>query len=401
MRMRAWLAAAPAAVMALILSVAVLAETRPVIAPDDMRVARTDAGLAIALDLPRRSPFRAYVLDDPLRLVIDLREVDPAGLDGLAVSPLGRASVRPIRDGWSRIELPLPAPFRIASATMGRRGEGARLSLRLEPQAQEAFAREAVIAAAEAARWDYPRASRDSPAPNDERAIVVALDPGHGGIDPGAQAAGLKEADLMLIFAQELAERLSASGVEVHLTRESDTFVALDERITRARAVGADLLLSLHADSLVEGEATGATIYMLATEASDAASEHLARSHDRADLLAGVDLAREDDGLALAMMDLARTETRPRTERLAHRMVRALRDAGIGMHRRPVRGAAFSVLKAPDFPSLLVEVGFLSSPHDRALLTDVEWRRTFQTAIRDAILAWAREERERAARLRR
>ncbi|PPB81739.1 N-acetylmuramoyl-L-alanine amidase [Albidovulum inexpectatum] len=401
MTMRVVLAFVLAVGLSLIMPLAALAETRPLLAPESLQVARVDGDLSVVLDLPRRTPFRVYVLADPLRLVVDLRDVDPVALQGLAVSPLGPAGIRSIRDGWSRIALPLPAPFRIASATMAQVRDGARLSLRLEPREWELFVQDAVAAAAEAARWDYPDTTGDAAMRGEKDRIVVALDPGHGGVDPGAQAAGLTEAELMLGFAKELAEVLRAAGVDVYLTRDSDTFVALDERITRARTVGADLMLSLHADSLKQGEATGATIYMLARRASDAASEHLAESHDRADLLAGVDLARQDDALALVMMDLARTETRPRTERLAQGLADALRHARIGMHRRPVRGAAFSVLKAPDFPSLLIEVGFLSSPRDRAHLTDPQWRARFQTAIRDAILLWVQDERERTARLRR
>jgi N-acetylmuramoyl-L-alanine amidase len=177
--------------------------------------------------------------------------------------------------------------------------------------------------------------------------------------------------------------------MDVLLTREEDTFVPLELRISVARAAGADLFLSLHADALAEGQATGATIYRLADEASDMASARLAERHDRADLLAGVDLEGQDDEIAGVLMDLARIETQPRADSLAAALVEAMTKAGVKMHRHPIQDAAFSVLKSPDIPSLLLEVGFLSSEADRKRLTDPVWRAMMQEAIRTGIAAWA------------
>jgi N-acetylmuramoyl-L-alanine amidase len=176
------------------------------------------------------------------------------------------------------------------------------------------------------------------------------------------------------------------------LTRDSDVFVPLETRISIARAAGADVFLSLHADALEEGRATGATVYLLADEASDWASAKLAERHDRADLLAGVDLSHQEDSVALVMMDLARAETRPRSERLAGTIADAMRQAGVKLHRHPIQKAALSVLKAPDIPSVLIEVGFLSSPKDRDRLNDPDWRDRMQAAILAALRNWARED---------
>jgi N-acetylmuramoyl-L-alanine amidase len=175
----------------------------------------------------------------------------------------------------------------------------------------------------------------------------------------------------------------------VVMSREEDVFVPLESRISVARAAAADVFLSLHADALAEGEATGSTVYLLADAASDAASARLAERHDRADLLAGVDLAGQDDVVATVMMDMARTETQPRSDRLAAALVAAIGEGGGRMHRHPIQEAAFSVLKSPDIPSVLLELGFLSSESDRALLADPVWRAGMQEAIRAALGAWA------------
>ena len=175
----------------------------------------------------------------------------------------------------------------------------------------------------------------------------------------------------------------------VILTRERNVFVPLETRISVARAARADLFLSLHADALAEGEATGATIYKLDAAASDAASELLAERHDRADLLAGVDLNGQDDQVAGVLMDMARLETQPRAERLANALVQSIKGQGLQMHRKPVHGANFSVLKSPDIPSLLLELGFLSSDRDRARLIDPVWRAAMIAAITDGIGHWA------------
>ena len=220
--------------------------------------------------------------------------------------------------------------------------------------------------------------------------LVVVLDPGHGGLDPGAEKGGLKEADLMLTFAREVKDLLLRDGgFEVVLTRETDSFVPLEERSTIARAEGAGVFISLHADALAEGEAVGSTIYTLAGEASDEAARALAERHDRDDLLAGIDLTAQDDLVATVLMDMARTETTPRTARLAVALEVSIKAAGITMHRHPRQEAGFSVLKSPDIPSVLLELGFLSSESDRKRLSDPDWRAKMALALRDGLVAWA------------
>jgi N-acetylmuramoyl-L-alanine amidase len=152
------------------------------------------------------------------------------------------------------------------------------------------------------------------------------------------------------------------------------------------------VFLSLHADALAEGDAQGATVYTLAEDASDEASAALAERHDRDDLLAGVDLSAQDDVVAEVLMDMARTETTPRTERLAKAIVTAIKAADIRMHRHPHQTGGFSVLKSPDIPAALLEVGFLSSDRDFKRLADPEWRAGLAAALVQGLGTWASED---------
>ena len=193
----------------------------------------------------------------------------------------------------------------------------------------------------------------------------------------------------MLGMGLALRDALRRAGdIEVVLTRERDMFVSLPGRVALAHQVGADAFVSLHADALSQGQARGAAIYSLSEQASDAASAQLAAQHDRADILAGVDLSGTDDQVASVLMDLARTETMPRTATLAGALIENLAAAGGPMNKRPRREAAFSVLKSADIPSVLVEVGFLSDPRDLANLRDPVWRSVMVEALAAGILQW-------------
>ncbi|MCX7644699.1 MAG: N-acetylmuramoyl-L-alanine amidase [Rhodobacteraceae bacterium] len=363
-----------------------------------------DAGgeVVLSLALSRPVPWRAYTLADPPRLVLDFREIDWRGGDPAAilrsdlVTGLRAGTVRP---GWSRLVLPLAVPLVIDEAGMETRtGDGsARLGLRLVPASAEAM--RAAAGAPDSPM--FPALPEAPPPPRGRGALTVALDPGHGGIDPGAEAGGVTEADLMLAFARDLEAALLRAGFRVALTRDADVFVPLDLRITRARAAGADLLLSLHADAVPEGRATGATVFTLSETASEAAAALLAERHDRDDLLSGVDLSAQDDAVAVALMDIARLDTRPRSEALADAIVAGLGAAVGGLHKRPRQSAGFTVLRAADIPSVLIELGFLTTAADRERLLAPEWRRRAAQAIAQAVSAWAAADAERARQARR
>lgn len=362
---------------------------------DPMRSAlvATGDGLDLKLTLSQPVPWRVRMLDGPPRLVIDTREVDWAGAQVLAmVRPALAMRAGSFRPGWSRLVLELDGPHRLARAEMTT-GTATRIDIRLEPTDAASFAAEA--ARPDLPEWGLPDAVQLEPPPvAGAGPITVVLDPGHGGIDPGAERDGISEAALMLTFARELKEALLRDGrFRVVMTRDEDVFVPLETRTSIAREAEADLFLSLHADALAEGDAQGATIYTLAPEASDAASAALAERHDRDDLLAGVDLSDQDDQVAEVLMDMARTETRPRNDRLAEAVVGAIRAAEIRMHRHPRQTGGFSVLKSPDIPSALLEVGFLSSERDFKRLSDPAWRARLAEALVQGIVAWSEEDR--------
>jgi N-acetylmuramoyl-L-alanine amidase len=384
-----------AAIIVMCLSQTVLGQDLPVIArflPSGSWIAGDGVAITVDLALSHPVPWRVRLLDRPPRLVIDMRAVDWTGIDGLrAAGPQVRAiSAGVMRPGWSRLVVELDGPYRIASSAMTT-DPATRVTIRLAPTAASAFSAEA--RRPEPPEWALPPPDGTPALLADAGPLTVVIDPGHGGIDPGAERDDLTEADLMLTVARDLKEALlRAGGTRVILTREEDIFVPLEARITIAREVSADLFLSLHADALAEGEASGATIYTLADTASDAASAALAERHDRDDLLAGIDLSAQDDVVATVLMDMARTATDPRTDRLAAALEAAIQGAGLGMHPMPRQQAAFSVLKSPDVPSALLELGFLSSAGDRKRLTDPDWRAQMVGAIVAGIGAWADEE---------
>lgn len=355
-------------------------------------VATAEGGLELRLAISQPVPWRLRLMDNPPRLVIDTREVDWRGVEALAVvrpgADLRAGSFRP---GWSRLVLELQRPLKVVRAEMTT-GEAPRIDLVLAPTDAAAFAAEA--ARPDLPEWALPNAAAlDPPAAAGTGPLVVVLDAGHGGIDPGAEREGQSEAALMLTFARELKEALVRDGrFKVVMTREEDIFVPLETRTSIARDAKADVFLALHADALAEGDAQGATVYTLADEASDAASAALAERHDRDDLLAGVDLREQDDVVAEVLMDMARTETQPRNERLADAIVAAIKGAGLRMHRHPHQTGGFSVLKSPDIPAALLEVGFLSSDRDFKRLTDPAWRAKLAQALVQALAQWSAED---------
>ncbi|MBK1635040.1 N-acetylmuramoyl-L-alanine amidase [Rhodovulum adriaticum] len=401
--------------LALLLS---LALALPVAAQDLSALARpdigasaiadgADGGVRVQLSLSQPVPYRVFTLADPPRLVADFREVDWAGTDPAALIRTERvqgARAGVVRPGWSRLVLDLAGPLGLDSAEMrpdpvtGR----ALLRLALRPAAPEAFA--AQSRPPQSALWGLPDPETLPPPrrrPDGTRPLRVVLDPGHGGIDPGAERDGVRESTLVLRFARELREALRRAGFEVVLTRDADIFVPLETRIDIARRAQADVFVSIHADALADGHASGATVYTLSETASDKASALLAERHDRDALLAGVDLSEQDDVIATVLMDLARTETAPRSDRLAAAVVAGLKAHAGHLYKRPQLSAGFSVLKSPDIPSILVELGFLSSKSDRERLVSPQWRAKAVAGLVAGLSAWAAEDAALAGLLRR
>lgn len=383
------------------LALPVAAEPGATLDPARTTLEEAQGGVFVRVGLDRKTPFRALMLDNPPRLILDFQDMSFGAVDtaDLAWPDTVRAvNWGALWPGWARMVVELDGPHRIVTASAE---DPPGILVRLVRTDTETFAGLVNPGAAmppglpQPAIVDRPKERQTGDAP-----LVVVIDPGHGGLDPGAQVDDLVEADLMLTFAQELRDLLEEADMRVVLTREQDAFVPLEIRTSVARIAGADVFLSLHADALAEGVATGATIYLLSDEASDQAGALLAQRHDRADLLAGVDLTQQDDQVASVLMDMARTETRPRTRRLAQSLVTAIRESGGELHARPIQSGAFSVLKAPDIPSVLVELGFMSSPADLKRLTDPAWRALMQDAILSALQVWATEDAAEAELLR-
>jgi N-acetylmuramoyl-L-alanine amidase len=230
-------------------------------------------------------------------------------------------------------------------------------------------------------------AASAAPKPADDARPVVVLDPGHGGIDNGTQAGGEAEKSLVLSFGLALRDRIEKAGkYRVVMTRTDDTFIPLGDRVKIARNQSAALFVSIHADALPrgEGDAQGATIYTLSDKASDAEAERLADSENKADAIGGVNLTEEPTDVADILIDLAQRETRTFSNRFARLVVGEMK-ATARMHKHPLKSAGFKVLKAPDVPSVLIELGYVSNKDDLQQLMSENWRSKTVGAVAQAI----------------
>ncbi len=353
-------------------------------------------GVTLTLPLTQAVPFRAYTLNDPPRLVVDFREVDWTGFDNdeIAKTTAFKAvQTGPIQSGWSRLVAELKGPLVLETADMAV--DDASVAVLSIVLGDEDPVRFAATSGAPQGSFTAGLEPVEPDVPDDvsEQTFVVVLDPGHGGVDPGAERDGAVEKHLMLTFARELKENLQRRGeIYVILTRQDDSFVSLERRVSIAHQVDADLFLSLHADALAEGRARGAAVHTLSDEASDTATENLVQRHNRADVLAGEDLSGADDKVAQVLLDLARQETQPRSVSIARQIIQELDTSGIPVNSRPLRHGGFSVLKSANIPSVLLEIGFLSDAQDLANLQDEEWRRFAVSVLGNAILHWYNED---------
>ena len=368
---------------------------------------RMFGGISIELSLSQAIPCRIFTRSSPNRVIMDFRELAWSSAEAMRI--VESEIVNDLRfgvfqPGWTRLVLPISEPLLVQKAYIELEGitGTAHLLVQLGRTNQEAFDIASVVQpdkewAIEAVEFDAQPRERQK----GDRPIVVAIDPGHGGLDPGAVVSGYKEKDLVLIFATELREALAKTGrFDAFLTREGDHFTSLTGRISQARKGRADVLISLHADALSEGSASGITVYTLSNKASDEAAEQLATQLDRADLLAGVDLSEQDEAVTSVLMDLARIETNARSFDLARDVVAGIAAATQRSRSRPQLAAAFTVLKAPDISSILIELGFLTSKRDLRNLLDEKWRQTVQQGILLGLANWSVEDAAQARLLR-
>jgi N-acetylmuramoyl-L-alanine amidase len=356
------------------------------------RLVEFDGGARLTFDLSAPVEGRAFALADPERIIVDVPEVnfqiDPAIGRAQPGRALG-AIVKSFRfgllgPGKSRIVIDLNGPARVERLTtfaIAKGAEPARLQIdlgRCEPAAFRQSVKEAE---------QVPTAPPPPDAATAAGPPVIVLDPGHGGVDGGAYGPpGVVEKILVYDFSEDLRQKLEAEHrYKIVMTRNGDEFVSLGDRVRIAREANAALFVSIHADSLPEtADVSGATVYTLADRASDAEAARVAEHENAADKAAGIQQAPDDPGVADILFDLKRRESRTYAHMFSRGVVAEWRGAG-RLNRNPERSAGFVVLKAPDFPSVLLELGYLSNAQDVKALTSPDWRAKATGALASAI----------------
>ena len=347
-------------------------ETPPAVA-NDARVAGDRERTRFIADLSKKVDVHVFALGNPYRVIVDAPDVSFQMPDGIGKQKRGLVTAYRyglFAPGKARIVIDIAGPFLIDKAFVlePRDDQPARLVIDLVPTDEKTFLSKL--------KETRPLAEREAPVtlppppsrPPDAKPVVV-LDPGHGGIDPGTKSgSGITEKEVVLTFSRALKAKLEASGrYEVHLTREDDTFLALRERVAFAQKKGAGLFLSIHADYFPQeiDKTTGATVYTLSEQASDDEARALAAKENFSDALAGIELpSNSDEVLANILIDLAQRETKNRSGVFARSIVGELASRGT-LHTRKIRSAGFRVLKAPDVPSVLLELEFLEQSRRR------------------------------------
>ena len=350
------------------------------------------------LQLDEMVPFKVYSLNNPKRIVLELNTSAIYSLDDLEItsSPIVREIIfTKVVKGWSAISIKLDTAVKVQNIAMkpdNFDGSKVELSFELLPIKQQEFDRIVTL---------FDDDAHDEPLPNiknnfdynKKNKLIVVIDPGHGGVDPGAQVKTIREADIMLSLAKVVAEEIERlDNTKVILTRTSDEFTSLDERLMLAVRVGADLFISLHADTVKKGKASGSTVYILSQEASDQASARLASRHGGDELISGLDLTGTETAVTSALMGLLRSENTIRSNAFSEAILKNLENFSIKLNPTPLRKANFSVLKLPSVPSILIETGFMSTSSDLKNLQNRDWAEKFALAISSGVLEWVAED---------
>jgi len=340
--------------------------------------------------------LRTFTLNNPNRVVIDMPAVQ-WHLDG-PPRPSGHGAIRSyryglFRPGNSRFVIDLNQPVSVSDALVipPENGFGYRVVIDLFPTAQAKFDQiagwPADLKAREAAAEHVASAPPPSATPTNVKNKIIVIDPGHGGIDSGTNGVnGLLERDLVLDEGLRVAKALRRNPeYTVYMTRDSDVFIPLRERVNISRTRHADLFISLHADSNPDSNVTGLSIYTLSESGSDKEAAALARKENQSDIIAGVDLGGENSAVAPILLDLEQRDTMNKSSRFAQLALNALSSTTDILPRQPHRSAAFVVLKAPDVPSVLIELGYLSNADDAAQMNTARWRNGVADAIAAAV----------------
>ena len=333
----------------------------------DARLGGDETQTRFVVDLSRKIDLHVFTLADPYRVVVDIPQVTfrlppKAGETGRGLIKAFRFGL--VMPGGSRIVLDLVKPARVDKAFVVDPADGApaRLVLDLAATDRESFLRK-ISLDQRFAHTQAPPSREQQSSSGDARPVIV------------------------LDFAKRLKEKIETAGkYRVLLTRSDDTFVPLAERVRFAREAGAGLFISIHADSLPhrEGDAQGATVYTLSETATDPAAARLAEQENRADVIAGVDLKDQPDDVADILIDLAQRETKAFSVQFANKLVGTMKQS-TRLHKEPIKSAGFRVLRAPDVPSVLVELGYVSNKEDLQSLSSDSWRDHAANAMASAV----------------
>jgi len=380
------------------LGVAAVAHAAAPTRVSDVRLWSGPEGTRLVLDLSAPPRYEVFTLENPDRVVVDLARAELALHKAL---PQGQGQVKNVRagpqaNGGLRLVLDLDTPQAVKSFAVAPEGAaGHRLVIELPPAGGSPRAAPASAAptstqvlAASAAALERHTAPADQPVKSVEpsangRDVVVAVDAGHGGKDPGAIGrGGTREKDITLAIARRLAKAIDAEpGMRAVLIRDGDYLVSLAGRGRKAREHGADLFISVHADAVLDRGVSGASVYVLSLRgASDEAARWLAERENAADLIGGVSLDDKSDVLASVLLDVTQKEAVSNSVEAADSVLAALRRVG-PVHGKRVRHAGFMVLKSPDVPSMLVETAFISNATDERKLRDAAYQQRVAEAI--------------------
>lgn len=392
-------------ILAVLSGFAVLQSTAaPALWVSDVKLGQHQDHTRVVLRISGQVDFQAFTLADPYRIVIDFPEVgwriDPkAGPSTLGIVKGYRYGL--YKPGSSRMVIDLSGPASLANKFLlppDQPGGDYRIVLDLTPVDRSTYLATAGWGAsghdAEQAAESEPASPINKGAGEQNKIPVVVIDPGHGGIDPGATGvSGAHEKDIVLALGLALAKTLRDTGrYKVVMTRDDDVFLSLKARVAVGRRNRADLFISVHADSAPGSTAQGASVYTLSEQASDREADALAKSENQSDIIAGVDLTKEADIVTSILIDLAQRETKNSSAKFAQILVPELQTVGSLTHKTH-RFAGFRVLKAPDVPSVLIEVGYLSNDSDESSMRSARWRRSMAGAIARSVDTYFRRTR--------
>lgn len=362
----------------------------------DVRFGHYPDKTRLVIDLDQRANFRSFILSDPNRMVIDLPTFvwKNAGITNQTSAGITAVRHGNLKPGISRIVFDLNNPVIIQNAFSLPAGSGKPDRLVIDFAKTDALglktAQKKMYGTLDTKNITQVSAAAPVPIPPKQKTYqkpLVIIDPGHGGVDPGAIGAnGTYEKNVALALSKELKKQLEASGkYRVRMTRTSDKFIKLSDRVKYARKHNGDLFISIHADSLRDPGVSGASVYTLSEKASDAQTAKLAARENKADLIAGIELEVEDEAVMDILIDIARRDTQNQSKYFANTLVKDFKNASIKTLKRPHRFANFAVLKAPEIPSVLVEAGFMSNKTEANKLNTSSHRKKIANALKKGI----------------